>query len=189
MREARHFQKNVSTVNARASVQEIAEQMRHEGLGCLVIVDGERRPIGVVTDRDLAVRVLSAGRRAKEATAASVMSTPLVTVTPSDPIETVIERMRTHGVRRVPVVREQQVVGIVSLDDLVVQLGQELDALGTAFRHRFRDARRGSGLEGVLDEIRERLAPLGDHIERAGEKTREILLRELDVLRERLQRH
>ena len=79
-------------------------------------------------------------------------------------------------------------VGLVSLDDLVVQLGSELDALGTAFRHQFRDARRGTGLEGFLEEIRERLAPVGDQIERAGEKTRELLLRELDALRERLRR-
>jgi CBS domain-containing protein len=188
MREARHFQKDVATVNVRASVQEIAEQMRVESLGCLVVVDGERRPIGVVTDRDLAARVVAMGHRAKQTSAETVMSKPPVTVAPSEPIETVIERMRTHGIRRVPVVHEQRVVGLVSLDDLVVQLGQELGALGTAFRNQCRGARRGSGLEGVLDELRERLAPLGDQIERAGEKTRAVLLRELDALRERLQR-
>jgi CBS domain-containing protein len=188
MREARHFVKEVSTVNARASVQEIAEQMRHEALGSLVVVDEERRPIGIVTDRDLALRVVAAGRRAKETTAESVMSQPVVTVAPTDAIEAVIERMRIEGVRRVPVVGDQKVIGIVSLDDLVVHLSRELDALGTAFRRQFRDARRGTGLEGFLEEIRDRLAPLGDQLERVGEKTREILLRELDALRERLQR-
>jgi len=188
MREARHFVKPVSTANARASVQEVAEQMRQEALGCVVVVDAERRPIGILTDRDLALRAVGAGRRAKETHAEEVMSKPLVTVEPTDSIEAVIGRMRANGIRRVPVVREERVVGIVSLDDLVVQIGGELDALGTAFRQQFRDARRGTGLEGFLEEIRQRLAPLAEQIDRAGEKTREILLRELDALRERLRR-
>ena len=189
MREARHFQKEVSTVNARASVQELAEQMLHEALGCLVVVDAERRPLGIVTDRDLALRAVAAGRRAKETSAATVMSQPLVTVEPTDSIEAVVGRMRSHGIRRVPVVQDQRVVGLVTLDDLVVQLGHELDALGTAIRHQFRDARRGSGLDALREEMRERFAPFGDQLERAGEKAREIVLRELDSLRERLQRH
>jgi hypothetical protein len=85
-------------------------------------------------------------------------------------------------------VRAERVVGIVALDDLVVQIGGELAARGTAFPPQVRAARRGTGLEGFLEEIRERMAPLGEQIERAGEKTRELLLRELDALRERLRR-
>lgn len=188
MREARHFQKEVTTANARASVQELAEQMRREGLGCLVIVDAKRHPVGIVTDRDLAQRVVAAGRRAKETTAESVMSQPLATVAPTDTIEVVVGRMRAQGIRRVPVVDEGRVVGLVTLDDLVVQLGRELDTLGAAVRHQFRDARGGSRLDDLLGDLRERLAPVTDQLERAGDKAREVLLRELDALRDRLRR-
>jgi CBS domain-containing protein len=186
MREARHFLKEVQTANRRASVKELAEQMRYEGLGALVVVDGERRPLGIVTDRDLTLRVVAAGRRAKETSAENVMSQPLVTIEPTDSIEAVIERMRSNGIRRVPVIQDQRVVGLVSLDDLVVQLGSEIDALGTAVRNQYRDVRRGAVVESILADLRDRLAPLSDQIERAGDKAREVLLRELDALRDRL---
>jgi len=188
MREARHFQKEVATANRQASVQELAEQMRHEGLGALVVVDGERRPLGIVTDRDLTLRVVAGGRRAKETLAETVMSQPLVTVAPTDSIEAVVDRMRSNGIRRVPVVEEQRVVGLVSLDDLLVQLGSEIDALGAAVRNQYRDVRRGAAVESMVADLRERLAPLTDQIERASDKARELLLRELDSLRERLRK-
>lgn len=172
MREASRFLKDVSVAGAQASVQEIARQMRDEGLGCLVIVDAERRPIGIVTDRDLALRAVAVGRRARQTPAESVMSRPLVTAAPTDAIEGVIERMREAGIRRVPVVRDERVVGIVSLDDLVVHLGRELDGLGDVVRRQFRDACGGSGPEALFEEIRDSLAPLGDPLARRGAKPR-----------------
>jgi CBS domain-containing protein len=186
MREARHFLKEVSTANVQASAQELAEKMRGDAVGCLVVTDEKRRPVGIVTDRDLALRVVAAGQRAKQVTAESVMTKPVATVAPGDSIEAVVARLRADGIRRVPVVRDEAVVGIVSLDDLVAHLGGELDALGTALRNQFRDARYGSGLERLLEEIRERLGPVNEQLERVGERTRQILLRELDALRERL---
>ncbi|RIL07624.1 MAG: CBS domain-containing protein [Proteobacteria bacterium] len=188
MREARHFVKDVSTVDLHASVRELAEKMRGDAVGCLVVTDERRRPIGIVTDRDLALRVVAAGKRARETTAERVMTKPVATVAPTESIEAVVARMRSDGIRRVPVVRDEQVVGIVSLDDLVAHLGDELDTLGTALRTQYRDARHGTGLERLLEDVRERLAPVNEQLERAGEKTRQVLLRELDALRERLQK-
>lgn len=162
MREAEHYRKAVAVAGAHDSVQDIALQMRDEGLGCLVIVDAERRPVGIVTDRDLALRVVAAGRRATETRAESVMSRPLVTAAPTDALEAVIDRMRRAGIRRVPIVRDDHLVGIVTLDDLVVHLGCELEGLGEALRRQLRDARGGGGPDSLLDEIREWLVPL-DH--------------------------
>lgn len=188
MREAEHFHKEVATVRAGASVQEVAEQMASEAVGCLVVVDEQAQPIGVVTDRDLALRVVAAGGRAKDTTAETVMSRPPVTAAPTDSIQGVIERMCTHGIRRVPVVRDERVVGLVSLDDLVVQLGRELDSLGDAIRHQFREARRSAQLDAIREEVGKRLRALVEQVERAGGQTRESLTRELESLRERLRR-
>ena len=188
MREAEHFHKEVVTVRAGASVQEVAEQMAREAVGCLVVVDEQARPVGIVTDRDLALRVVATGGRAKDTTAASVMSHPLVTVESTNPIESIIDAMCRHGIRRVPVMSKERVVGLVSLDDLVVQLGAELDSLGDAVRHQFREARRGAQLDAVREEAGRRLRGLVEQVERTGGQARESLLREFDSLRERLRR-
>jgi len=167
MRDASHFQKDVSTVALRVSVEEIAEQMRREGLGCVVVVDDQRRPVGIVTDRDLALRVVARGLRAKGTSAQSVMSHPLATARPTDAIEAVIECMCRRGIRRVPIVHDEQVMGIVTLDDLLVHLGRELEGLGSAVRRQFRDARGGAGPEVLFEEICEMLAPLDHPLARA----------------------
>jgi CBS domain-containing protein len=188
MREAGHFHKDVATASAGASARELAEQMTREAVGCIVVVDEQSRPIGIVTDRDLALRVVAAGRSAKETSAEAVMSQPLETVEATDSVEGVIDRMRRSGIRRVPVVSDGRVVGIVSVDDLVVQLGQELDSLGDTLRHQIREARRSAHMDAIREELRKRLGGLLEQVERAGGHTRETLLRELDSLRERLRR-
>jgi len=188
MREVGHYHKDVETVGARASAQELAEQMTREAVGCLLVVDEQARPIGIVTDRDLALRVVAEGRSATETAAEAVMSQPLLAAEAADPIERVIERMCSHGIRRVPILRDGKAVGLVSLDDLVVQLGSELDSLGSGLRHQFREARRSARLEEIREDLAERLRPLVEQIERAGGYTRQALLRELDSLRERMRR-
>lgn len=188
MREAEHFLKDVVSVRGAASVQDVAEQMAREAVGSLVVVDDQERPVGIVTDRDLAVRVVASGGRAKDTSAASVMSQPLVTVESTEPIENVIAAMCRRGIRRVPVTSKGRVVGLVSLDDLVVQLGSELESLGDAVRHQFREARRSAQLDAVREEAGRRLRELVEQVERGGGQARETLLREFDSLRERLRR-
>jgi CBS domain-containing protein len=188
MPEAEHFHQEVATVRAGASVQEAAEQMAREAVGCLVVVDDKARPIGIVTDRDLALRVVATGARAKDVTAENVMTQPLVTAAATAPIEALIEAMCQHGIRRVPVTRQERVVGLVSLDDLVVRLGRELDALGDALRHQVRDARRSAQLGAVRTEVGSRVRGLLEQVERARGQTRQSLLREIDSIRERLRR-
>lgn len=170
MREAARFQKPVASVSPRTSAQDAAVQMREEALGCLVVVDEAQRPIGILTDRDLALRVVADGRRATATDVASVMSRPLVTAEATDTIEAVIARMRRSGIRRVPVVRDRRLVGIVSLDDLVVHLGHELHGFAEAIRRQFSDARAEGGVDGLLQEIRDCLAPIDDPLacDRAG---------------------
>jgi CBS domain-containing protein len=79
-----------------------------------------RKLAGVVTDRDIATRVVAAGRNSAEACALDCMSTPAISVSPETSLQECCELMETQQIRRVPVVDEQGgVVGIVSLADVV----------------------------------------------------------------------
>jgi CBS domain-containing protein len=104
-------------------VLEAARLMRHHHVGDLVVVDNprdERTPLGIVTDRDLVVDVLALGLDPATTTLGSLVRRPLVIASESEDSSTVIERMRAHGVRRLPVVDPAgSLVGIVTLNDLL----------------------------------------------------------------------
>jgi CBS domain-containing protein len=108
-----------TTVDVSDSVQVAARAMATEDVGA-VIVQSESKVVGIVTDRDLVVRGLAEGL-GLDATIKQVASEQLVTVGPSDPVETAVEVMRSAAVRRVPVMDGDVAVGIVSIGDLAVE--------------------------------------------------------------------
>lgn len=114
---------NVVVCGPETSALQAASLMRHRHVGDVVVVDNPQEegvPLGVVTDRDLVVEVLGNGRDPAKTTVGSLMSTPVVIAKESEDTTTVIERMRMHGVRRVPVVADEgEIVGIVTLNDLL----------------------------------------------------------------------
>ena len=188
MRTRDYYRTEVVTASPEASAVDLAERMGDYAVGCVVIVDADRRPLGVVTDRDLLCRVVARSGDGEKVQASAIMSQPAVTADTSEPVEQVIERMRTAAVRRIVVVREGRVHGLVAVDDLVVQLGRELDDLGEAARRsveasreRGRRARRRSDLEDTLAELR-------GSVERTGRDVADFLSREFESLRERVRR-
>lgn len=100
-----------------------ARLMRQKHVGDVVVVtdpDRERVPLGVVTDRDLAIKVLGNGRDAAQTPLSELMREPVVIALESEDDSVVAERMRFNGVRRIPVVDERgTLMGIVTLDDLL----------------------------------------------------------------------
>jgi CBS domain-containing protein len=100
-----------------------ARLMRQQHVGDLVVVDDpddECTPVAVVTDRDLVVEVLGNGLDPAATMLGSLVYRPLVVANESEDISEAVARMRTHGIRRVPVVNGRgRVVGIVTLDDLL----------------------------------------------------------------------
>jgi CBS domain-containing protein len=117
----------------RTTALEAARLMRQKQVGDVVIVsdpERERVPLGVVTDRDLATEVLGNGRDAAIMPLASLARTPVVIAAQSEDVHEVLERMRVHGVRRVPVVDGRgALVGIVTVDDLLGALFEDLQML------------------------------------------------------------
>jgi len=112
---------SVVTAPPERSVREIAELMRERNVGSVVLI-AERRPVGFVTDRDLAVSVIADGRDLGDH-AADHASSPVITARPEMHVEEAAELMVRHGVRRLVIVDGERLTGIVTLDDLAVRIG------------------------------------------------------------------
>jgi CBS domain-containing protein len=111
---------NPLSVDARATVRQAAEVMRDNDIGdVLVVGDGSLR--GIVTDRDIVVRALADGRQPEATPVADVCSPELTIVEAAAEVDRAAELMRRHAVRRLPVIEDNEVVGIVSLGDLARQ--------------------------------------------------------------------
>jgi CBS domain-containing protein len=105
------------------SVTAAARLMREHHTGDLVVIDNadeEREPVGIVTDRDIVVEVLAQGRDPDQTKVGDIMSKQLVIASESEDAFQALQRMVAHGVRRIPVVDDEQCVqGIVTLDDML----------------------------------------------------------------------
>lgn len=113
------------------TVEAIAHRMHERGVGSLLVLDDARRPVGIVTDRDLVLRVLAADRDPLTTRVAEVMTRDPRTVGEETPIEQTLSLMRAYGVRRVPVVDPGgTLVGVVTLDDVLSLLTEELTIVG-----------------------------------------------------------
>ncbi|HEX6420277.1 MAG TPA: CBS domain-containing protein [Acidimicrobiales bacterium] len=116
------------TVAPGATVTQAAELMDRAAVGALVVVEADGRPVGIVTDRDLVVRAL-AHRCDPEARVDSAMSTDLVTLPASADLREALELFERHPVRRLPLMDGDRMVGMLTMDDLVVDLVSDLGRL------------------------------------------------------------
>lgn len=120
----------VLTAPPDQSVGNLATVMKEENVGSVVIVDDDDSPVGIVTDRDLVLNVLEPREDPSQVTAGDVMADALVTVDPDRGVFDAIEIMHEHSVRRLPIVDSAgAMAGIVTLDDLVRLLAEELETL------------------------------------------------------------
>ena len=101
------------------NVYEAALKMKQEDIGIIPIVENNRL-VGIVTDRDLVVRGI-ADKNPGSNKITEVMTTDIVSVSPSDPVEKASELMARHQIRRLPVVENGQLVGMLSLGDLAIE--------------------------------------------------------------------
>ncbi len=112
----------VITAPAEADVLTVARQMRDRGVGSVIVTDAEGSPQAMVTDRDLAVRVLADARQGAEAVSGHA-SRPLINGEPEMDLEEAAALMVQHRIRRLPVIDGARLVGIVTLDDIAVRTG------------------------------------------------------------------
>jgi CBS domain-containing protein len=123
------FARAVVVASESDPIAVVARKMRDAHVGS-IIVTREDRPIGIITDRDLALRIVAEERNATTTRVSDVVTYGVFTIKESDQIETAVRSMREHGVRRLPIVDDDgRIVGIVTADDLVVLLSKEFSGL------------------------------------------------------------
>jgi CBS domain-containing protein len=115
------------------TVAAAARLMREHHVGCLVVTqdeDGKRVPGGMLTDRDITVSVVAPGLDAEAILVGDIMSSELLSVSESAGIAEVVELMRVHGIRRLPVTgADGALVGLVAADDILALLAEEISGL------------------------------------------------------------
>ena len=125
--------REVVVAERTTTIVEAARLMRRYHVGDLVVVDevqGRRVPVGMVTDRDMVVEVIAREQPFASCTVSAIMSATVVCVPETAGVIEAIQLMRSHGVRRVPVVDAGgALVGILAADDLLDLLAEELSAL------------------------------------------------------------
>lgn len=115
------------------SITEAAELMRQYHVGDLVVVDlieKKRIPVGIVTDRDIVVKIIGQSQLVDDFTVGDIMSEQLISVQEKEGVIETVRLMRANGIRRIPVVNaEGGLEGIISVDDMLDLLAEELTEL------------------------------------------------------------
>lgn len=123
-------EREVDLANPFEHIVEGARRMREKGVGTLVVLDEGKRPVGILTDRDVAMRVVAEGRMLAEVSVGDVMTAHPRTVSEETPVEDALAIMRELGVRRMLVTGGSgELVGIVSLDDVLALILEEFRSI------------------------------------------------------------
>ena len=109
--------KNVICVDASVSANQAAKMMEDTGVGSLVVTE-KSTPVGIITDRDFAIKVVG-NAYPIDTPVKRIMSSPLYSITPGESVWMIAEFMAARGIRKLPVIDDDKVVGIVTATDIV----------------------------------------------------------------------
>lgn len=108
------------TMDGTDTLVAAAQEMRDSAIGDVIVTSGDE-VIGMVTDRDITVRGVAEGMDANTTTLSQILSQDVITVTQYDDAVAAADLMRTYGVRRLPVIDDGKLIGLVSIGDLAVE--------------------------------------------------------------------
>jgi len=110
----------VITEDEDAPVTKLSKDMELSGIGSVVITK-EGKPVGIVTDRDIAIKVIMKDRKPSKIKAKEIMSTPLVSIEPGVSLEGACKLLAENDIRRLPVVEDNKLVGIISVRNVLTR--------------------------------------------------------------------
>ena len=137
----------VITVKGATPVDKVAQLMGKHSIGCVIVTGEGEMPLGIITERDLALRVVAKNLQPQKVSAREVMSSPLFTTDPDQPIATVARTMGRVNIRRLVVVEKGKLTGIITSKDITATI----PALIEVIEERARLGRAITG--GLEDEI------------------------------------
>ena len=117
--------KNVITVDASVTVNQAAKMMENKNVGSIIITENNT-PIGIITDRDFAIKIAAHAYQITT-TVKQVMSHPLYSITPGESVWMIADFMSTYNIRKLPVIDDDKVVGIVTATDIVNRFAHATD--------------------------------------------------------------
>lgn len=112
------MQTNVKTAHADSTVKEVVEKMNRFNIGSIVIVQ-EERPIGIITERDILQKVVEHCLGPSLCKAKEIMTTPILTAEGDMSLDDAAKLMATRGIKKIPIVQNQTLVGIVTATDMI----------------------------------------------------------------------
>ena len=144
MRVREIMTKNVATATLDSSVEDVAIMMKEEDAGAIpVLDDGELA--GIVTDRDIVIRCLAEGKDPAETTVEDILTEELHTIEPDADVEEAARMMARRQIRRLPVVDEGELIGVVSLGDIAVK--EDTDRAGDSLQDISEGVKEERGLK------------------------------------------
>ena len=126
--------KTVSTITPDQTIFETAKIMSSDGVHCVLVVEKDA-PVGLITERDIVVKII-AEKKSLDIKVNEVMSKKLITINPDASLKDAARLMSTNKIRRLPVIKQNKLVGLVSASDFVRNIGKKslteeiLDAMG-----------------------------------------------------------
>ena len=148
MRISEAVRRSAVGIGPDRTLADAAGIMNESGVGALAVIEGDRL-VGIVTDRDLVRRGLARGLPA-DARIDGVMTTDVVTVDADADLHSVFGQFRTHAIRRLPVVRDGRFVGMITTDDLLINLAADLADLARPITGEVLFAHRDSAVPATL---------------------------------------
>ena len=130
-------QKPVAKISADVNIVDACRMLEERNVGCLIVESGEKL-CGVITDRDIALKVTGAQRDPQKTIVKDIMTTDPIRIFVDKDLHHLTSLMHAYHVRRVPIVNEyHKTLGIVTLDDLIALLGEQMSDIGKAIAEGF----------------------------------------------------
>jgi CBS domain-containing protein len=113
-----YMREDFYTISVKDTATQASKAMLEHGVGYIIVLEGAK-PRGIVTERDLVLKILAEERNPKTATVSECMSTPIISIEPDKSVYEAVDLMKKHGFRRLPVVKGDIIYGIFTARELV----------------------------------------------------------------------
>jgi CBS domain-containing protein len=149
----------VVTLGEDATSNKVAHVMDENELGCVIVTNKTGKPVGILTERDLVIRVLAKNLRPDAIKAKEIMTSPLVTIEPDTTVSEAARRMSRLNIRRLGVTYKGNLVGLVSSKDILAVMPELIEMI-----------QERSRIEGAVEaeETEEEETPLSGYCDRCG---------------------